>query len=65
MDVLDKIKTSDLVELLARRKPICRRRVFKKKFNAKGKVEKYNSHLVENVYYKVEGIYFTDFSFLN
>jgi hypothetical protein len=34
--------------------------VFKKKLNAKGKVEKYKHHLVAKGYYQVEGIDFGD-----
>jgi len=40
MESLDKNEAWDLVELSARRKPIGRKWVFKKKMNAKGKVGK-------------------------
>ena len=47
---LEKNEAWDLVELLARRKPIGRKWVFKKKMTAEGKVEKYKSRLVEKGY---------------
>eukprot|EP00253_Pinus_taeda_P033404 PITA_33404 len=43
---LHKNEAWDLVELLAGRKPIGSKRVFKKKTNAEGKVEKYKARLV-------------------
>eukprot|EP00253_Pinus_taeda_P032730 PITA_32730 len=60
MTSLHKIKAWDLVELLAGRKPIGSKWVFKKKTNAEGKVEKYKAQLVENGYYQVLGIDFGD-----
>eukprot|EP00253_Pinus_taeda_P033039 PITA_33039 len=50
----------DLVELPARRKPIGRKWVFKKKTNAEGKVEKYKAQLVAKGYSQVPGIDFSD-----
>lgn len=50
MDALDKNEAWDIVELPARRKSISSKWLFKKKFNAKGKVEKYKA--------QVEGIDF-------
>eukprot|EP00253_Pinus_taeda_P030934 PITA_30934 len=50
MASLDKNDAWDLVELLAGRKPIGNKWVFKKKTNAEGKVEKYKAQLVENGY---------------
>ena len=50
MASLDKSKSWDLVELLTGRNPIGNKWVFKKKLNAKGKVEKYKSQLVEKGY---------------
>src|ERR1700678_836163 len=61
MEALDKNESWDLVELLTRRKPIGRKWVFKKKLNAKGKVEKYKSQLVAKGYSQVEGIDFGEF----
>lgn len=40
----------DLVELLARRNPIVRKWVFKKKLNVGGKLEKYKAHLIAKGY---------------
>eukprot|EP00253_Pinus_taeda_P033545 PITA_33545 len=57
---LHKNEAWDLVELLARRKPIGNKCVFKKKTNAKGKVEKYEAQLVEKGYSQVPGIDFGD-----
>jgi hypothetical protein len=62
MAALDKNEAWDLVDLSTRRNPIDNKWVFKKKLNAKGKVEKYKARLVENGYSQVEGI---DFSFLH
>ena len=45
-----KNEASDLVELMAGRKPIRRKWVFKKKMNVKGKVEKYKGRLVAKGY---------------
>eukprot|EP00253_Pinus_taeda_P016201 PITA_16201 len=50
----------DLVELMAGRKPISSKWVFKKKTNAKGKVEKYKARLVAKGYFQVSGIDFGD-----
>jgi hypothetical protein len=58
MAALDKNEAWDLVELLTRRNPIGNKWVFKKKLNAKGKVEKYKAQLVEKGYSQVEGIDF-------
>eukprot|EP00253_Pinus_taeda_P019253 PITA_19253 len=60
MTSLHKNEAWDLVELLARRKPIYNKRVFKKKMNAEGKVEKYKSQLVAKGYSQVSGIDFGD-----
>jgi len=46
--------------LSAGRKPIGRKRVFKKRTNAEGKVEKYKARLVAKGYSQVSGIYFGD-----
>jgi hypothetical protein len=43
MDSLDKNDAWDIVELPSRRKPVGRKWLFKKKFNAQGKVEKYKA----------------------
>eukprot|EP00253_Pinus_taeda_P033410 PITA_33410 len=50
MTSLDKNEACDLLELSSGRKPIGRKRVFKKKMNEKGKVEKYKSQLVAKGY---------------
>eukprot|EP00253_Pinus_taeda_P033986 PITA_33986 len=50
----------DLVELVAGRKPIGRKWVFKKKTNAEVKVEKYKAQLVAKGYSQVQGVYFGD-----
>ena len=47
MDALDNNEAWDVVELLAGRKYVGRKWLFKKKFNAEGKVEKYKARLVE------------------
>ena len=60
MESLHKNEAWDLVELLARRKPIGSKWVFKKKTNAEGKVEKYKARLVAKGYSKVPGIDFGD-----
>ena len=57
MEALEKNEAWDLVELLTRRNPIDKKWVFKK-LNAKGKMEKYKTHLVENSYSRLEGIDF-------
>ena len=49
-----------MVELLARRKPIGSKWVFKKKMDVEGKVEKYKAWLVEKGYSQVPGIDFGD-----
>jgi hypothetical protein len=58
MDALDKNEAWDIVELPARRKSVGRKWLFKKKFNAQGKVEKYKVRLVAKAYSQVEGIEF-------
>eukprot|EP00253_Pinus_taeda_P016694 PITA_16694 len=60
MASLHKNEPWDLVELLARRKPIGSKWVFKKKANAEGKVEKYKARLVAKGYSEVSGIDFGD-----
>jgi len=50
MSSLDKNEAWDLVDLPARRKPIGRKRVFKKKMNVEGNVEKYKARLVVKCY---------------
>jgi hypothetical protein len=58
MDALDKNEAWDIVELPAGRKYVGSKWLFKKKFNAQGKVEKYKAWLVEKGYSQVEGIDF-------
>ena len=60
MASLHKNEAWDLVELLAGRKPISSKWVFKKKTNAEEKVEKYKAWLVAKGYSQVSGIYFGD-----
>jgi hypothetical protein len=60
MDSLDKNEAWDIVELLAGRKSVGSKWFFKKKFNAKGKVEKHKARLVAKGYSQVEGIDFGD-----
>eukprot|EP00253_Pinus_taeda_P012498 PITA_12498 len=60
MAYLHKNEALDLVELLARRKPIGRKWVFKKKTNVEGNVEKYKAQLVAKGYSQVPGIDFGD-----
>ena len=60
MASLHKNEVWDLVELPARRKPIWRKWVFKKKMNVEGKVEKYKAWLVAKGYSQVSGIDFGD-----
>jgi hypothetical protein len=50
MEALDKNEAWDLVELSTGRNPIGNKWVFKKKLNAKGKVEKYKARLVAKGY---------------
>eukprot|EP00253_Pinus_taeda_P003948 PITA_03948 len=57
---LHKNEAWDLVELLAGRKTIGFKWVFKKKTNAEGTVEKYKARLVEKGYSQVLGIDFGD-----
>eukprot|EP00253_Pinus_taeda_P011098 PITA_11098 len=64
MTYLHKNEAWDLVELLAGRKPIGSKWVFKKKTNAEGKVEKYKARLVAKGYSQVSGIHFGDIFFL-
>jgi hypothetical protein len=58
MDALDKNEAWDIVEFPAGRKSIGSKWLFKKKFNAQGKVEKYKAWLVAKGYSQVEGIDF-------
>ena len=58
MEALEKNKTSNLVKLPTGRKPVGNKWVFKKKFSAEGKVEKYKARLVAKGYSQVEGIDF-------
>lgn len=60
MAYLHKNEAWDLVELLAGRKPIGSKWVFKKKTNVEGKVEKYKAQLVAKGYSQVTGIDFGD-----
>eukprot|EP00253_Pinus_taeda_P004057 PITA_04057 len=60
MASLHKNEALDLVELPARRKPIGRKWVFKKKTNAEGNLEKYKAWLVSKGYSQVSGIDFGD-----
>ena len=60
MASLHKNKAWDLVELLAGRKPIGSKWVFKKKKNLEGKVEKCKARLVAKGYSQVLGIDFGD-----
>ena len=50
MDALDKNEAWDIVELPAGRKSVGSKWLFKKKFNAEGKVEKYKARLVAKGY---------------
>ena len=50
MDSLDNNEAWDIVELPAGRKSVGRKWLFKKKFNAEGKVEKYKARLVAKGY---------------
>ena len=63
MDALDKNEAWDIVDLPSGRKSVGSKWLFKKKFNAEGKVEKYKAWLVENGYSQVEGIDFGEFVF--
>jgi hypothetical protein len=58
MDALDKNEAWDIVELPAGRKYVSSKWLFKNKFNAQGKVEKYKARLVAKGYSQVEGIDF-------
>ena len=58
MDSLDKNEPWKLVQLPAGRKSIGSKWLFKKKFNAEGKVDKYKSRLVAKGYSQVEAIDF-------
>jgi hypothetical protein len=58
MDALDKNEAWDIVELPTKRKLVGSKSLFKKKFNAQGKVEKYKARLVAKGYSQVEGIDF-------
>jgi hypothetical protein len=57
-NALDKNEAWDIVELLAGRKSIGSKWLFKKKFNAQAKVEKYKAWLVAKGYSQVNGIDF-------
>jgi hypothetical protein len=58
IDALDNNEAWDIVELPTGRKPVGSKWLFKKKFNAEGKVEKYKARLVAKGYSQVEGIDF-------
>jgi hypothetical protein len=58
MDALNKNEAWDIVELPAGRKYVGSKFLFKNKFNAEGKVEKYKAQLVAKGYSHVEGIDF-------
>ena len=58
MDSLDKNEAWNLVQLPVGRKVIGSKWLFKKKLNAKGKVDKSKAHLVVKGYSQVEGIDF-------
>ena len=58
MDSLDKNEAWNLVQLPVGRKVVGSKWLFKKKLNAKGKVNKYKSRLVAKGYSQVEGIDF-------
>jgi hypothetical protein len=60
IESLDKNEAWDLVELCTGRKSIGSKWVFKKKVNAKDKVEKYKAQLVARGYSQVEGVEFGD-----
>jgi len=60
MASLHKNVALDLVELSAGRRPIGRKRLFKNKTNAEGKVEKYKAWLVAKRYSQVSAIDFGD-----
>jgi hypothetical protein len=60
MDALDKNEAWDVFYLPDGRKFVGSKWLFKKKFNAEGKVEKYKSRLVAKGYSEVEGIDFGD-----
>eukprot|EP00253_Pinus_taeda_P004638 PITA_04638 len=63
MTSLHKNEAWDMVELLAGRKPIGSKWVFKKKTNAERKVEKYKARLVAKGYSQVPGIDLGDIFF--
>ena len=58
MDALDKNEGWDIFELLVGRKFVGSKWLFKKKFNAQGKVEKYKAWLVAKGYSQIEGLDF-------
>jgi hypothetical protein len=64
MDALDKNEAWDIVELPARRKYVGSKWLFKKKFNAQGKVEKYKARLVEKVIPKLRELTLVKFFLL-
>jgi hypothetical protein len=63
MDALDKNEAWDIVEFPTGRKSVGIKWLFKKKFNAQGKVEKYKARLVAKYYLQVEGIDFGEIFF--
>ena len=60
MDSLDKNEAWDIVEFPPWIKSVHSKWLFKKKFNAQGKVEKYKARLVAKGYSRVEGIDFSE-----
>ena len=58
IDALDKNEAWDIVEFPVGRKYVGSKWLFKKNFNAEGKVEKYKDRLVAKGYSQVEGIDF-------
>ena len=58
MDSLDKNESWNLIQLPAGRNTVGSKWLFKKKLNAKGKVDKYKACLVAKGYSQVEGIDF-------
>jgi hypothetical protein len=60
MEALDNNEAWDLMEFPTGKNPIGNKWVFKKKLNAKGKVEKYKAQLVVKGYSQVEGIDFDE-----
>jgi hypothetical protein len=60
MDALDKNEAWDIIYFLVGRQFFGSKWLFKKKFNAEGKVEKYKARLVAKGYSQVKGIDFGD-----